>query len=79
MNGLSGLAPDYHTMCAALLAGLPHGAYFGIAMLVAHRWFRRTSAPPPWPRAARPDIATTIASRWPRCRASDRLALASRS
>ncbi|WP_082747363.1 MFS transporter [Bradyrhizobium macuxiense] len=36
MNGLSGLAPDYHTMLALrFLAGLPHGAYFGIAMLVA--------------------------------------------
>ncbi|VIO74077.1 MFS transporter [Bradyrhizobium ivorense] len=36
MNGLSGLAPDYHTLLALrFLAGLPHGAYFGIAMLVA--------------------------------------------
>jgi DHA1 family inner membrane transport protein len=36
MNGLSGVAPDYHTMLALrFLAGLPHGAYFGIAMLVA--------------------------------------------
>ena len=36
MNGLSGLAPDYHTMLVLrFLAGLPHGAYFGIAMLVA--------------------------------------------
>lgn len=36
MNGLSGLAPNYHTMLALrFLAGLPHGAYFGIAMLVA--------------------------------------------
>jgi MFS transporter, DHA1 family, inner membrane transport protein len=36
MNGLSGLAPDYHSMLVLrFLAGLPHGAYFGIAMLVA--------------------------------------------
>jgi DHA1 family inner membrane transport protein len=36
MNGLSGLAPDYHTMLVLrFLAGLPHGAYFGIAVLVA--------------------------------------------
>ncbi|HLH90716.1 MAG TPA: MFS transporter [Xanthobacteraceae bacterium] len=36
MNGLSGLAPNYHTMLALrFLSGLPHGAYFGIAMLVA--------------------------------------------
>jgi MFS transporter, DHA1 family, inner membrane transport protein len=36
MNGLSGLAPDYRSMIVLrFLAGLPHGAYFGIAMLVA--------------------------------------------
>lgn len=36
MNGLSGLAPDYPAMLALrFLAGLPHGAYFGTAMLVA--------------------------------------------
>jgi MFS transporter, DHA1 family, inner membrane transport protein len=36
MNGLSGLAPDYHSMLVLrFLAGLPHGAYFGVAMLVA--------------------------------------------
>jgi DHA1 family inner membrane transport protein len=36
MNGLSGLAPDFHSMLMLrFLAGLPHGAYFGIAMLVA--------------------------------------------
>lgn len=36
MNGLSGLAPNYHAMLALrFLSGLPHGAYFGIAMLVA--------------------------------------------
>ena len=35
-NGLSGLAPNYHTMLLfRFLSGLPHGAYFGIAMLVA--------------------------------------------
>jgi MFS transporter, DHA1 family, inner membrane transport protein len=36
MNGLSGLAPNYHAMLVLrFLSGLPHGAYFGIAMLVA--------------------------------------------
>src|ERR1700743_537783 len=36
MNGLSGVAPDFHSMLLLrFLAGLPHGAYFGIAMLVA--------------------------------------------
>src|SRR5579863_3355035 len=35
-NGLSGLAPDYHWMLVfRFLSGLPHGAYFGIAMLLA--------------------------------------------
>ncbi|WP_420141687.1 MFS transporter, partial [Sphingomonas sp.] len=35
-NGLSALAPDYHTMLLfRFLSGLPHGAYFGIAALVA--------------------------------------------
>ncbi|MET4898467.1 MFS transporter [Sphingomonadaceae bacterium jetA1] len=35
-NGLSALAPDYHWMLAfRFLSGLPHGAYFGIAALVA--------------------------------------------
>lgn len=35
-NALSGLAPTYETMLACrFIAGLPHGAYFGIAMLVA--------------------------------------------
>jgi DHA1 family inner membrane transport protein len=35
-NGLSGLAPNYSTMLVfRFLSGLPHGAYFGIAMLVA--------------------------------------------
>jgi DHA1 family inner membrane transport protein len=35
-NGLSGLAPNYHFMLVfRFLSGLPHGAYFGIAMLVA--------------------------------------------
>jgi DHA1 family inner membrane transport protein len=35
-NGLSGLAPNYHTLLLfRFLSGLPHGAYFGIAMLVA--------------------------------------------
>ena len=35
-NGLSALAPTYHTMLAfRFLSGLPHGAYFGVAALVA--------------------------------------------
>ena len=35
-NGLSALAPNYHWMLAfRFLSGLPHGAYFGIAALVA--------------------------------------------
>jgi MFS transporter, DHA1 family, inner membrane transport protein len=35
-NGLSAMAPSYHAMLAArFLSGLPHGAYFGIASLVA--------------------------------------------
>ena len=35
-NGLSALAPTYQTMLACrFLSGLPHGAYFGIAALVA--------------------------------------------
>ncbi|WP_019903669.1 MFS transporter [Methylobacterium sp. 77] len=35
-NGLSALAPSYHGMLLfRFLAGLPHGAYFGVAALVA--------------------------------------------
>ncbi|SIQ00110.1 MFS transporter [Bosea sp. TND4EK4] len=35
-NGLSALAPSYHWMLAfRFLSGLPHGAYFGVAALVA--------------------------------------------
>lgn len=35
-NGLSALAPTYHWMLAfRFLSGLPHGAYFGVAALVA--------------------------------------------
>ncbi|WP_296246126.1 MFS transporter [uncultured Stenotrophomonas sp.] len=35
-NLASALAPSYHTMLLArFVAGLPHGAYFGVAMLVA--------------------------------------------
>jgi DHA1 family inner membrane transport protein len=35
-NGLSALAPGYHAMLLfRFLSGLPHGAYFGIASLVA--------------------------------------------
>ncbi|HMA52173.1 MAG TPA: MFS transporter, partial [Magnetospirillaceae bacterium] len=35
-NGLSGLAPDYTSMLLfRFLSGLPHGAYFGISMLLA--------------------------------------------
>jgi DHA1 family inner membrane transport protein len=35
-NGASALAPNYHWMLACrFLSGLPHGAYFGVAALVA--------------------------------------------
>lgn len=35
-NFASALAPDYHTLMAfRFVTGLPHGAYFGVAMLVA--------------------------------------------
>jgi DHA1 family inner membrane transport protein len=35
-NGLTGLSPNYHWMLVfRFLAGLPHGAYFGVAALVA--------------------------------------------
>jgi DHA1 family inner membrane transport protein len=35
-NALSAIAPDYHWMLAfRFLSGLPHGAYFGVASLVA--------------------------------------------
>lgn len=35
-NGLSAMAPDYHWMLVfRFFSGLPHGAYFGIAALVA--------------------------------------------
>jgi DHA1 family inner membrane transport protein len=35
-NGLTGLSPSYHAMLALrFISGLPHGAYFGVAMLVA--------------------------------------------
>jgi len=35
-NGLSALSPDYHWMLVfRFLSGLPHGAYFGVAALVA--------------------------------------------
>ncbi|WP_163113398.1 MFS transporter, partial [Acinetobacter baumannii] len=35
-NTLSALAPDYHWLLLfRFLSGLPHGAYFGIAALVA--------------------------------------------
>lgn len=46
-NGLSALAPTYHWMLLfRFLSGLPHGAYFGIAALVA------TSLVPPERRTA---------------------------
>jgi DHA1 family inner membrane transport protein len=46
-NGLTGLAPSYHWMMALrFFSGLPHGAYFGVAMLVA------ASLVPPEKRAA---------------------------
>ena len=35
-NGLTGLSPNYHWMLVfRFLAGLPHGAYFGVAALLA--------------------------------------------
>ena len=35
-NGLTGLVPSYHWMLFfRFVSGLPHGAYFGVAMLVA--------------------------------------------
>jgi DHA1 family inner membrane transport protein len=35
-NGLTGLAPSYQAMMVLrFISGLPHGAYFGVAMLVA--------------------------------------------
>ena len=35
-NGLTALAPGYRTLLVArFLSGLPHGAYFGVASLVA--------------------------------------------
>lgn len=35
-NGLTGLVPSFHAMLGLrFLSGLPHGAYFGVAMLVA--------------------------------------------
>ena len=35
-NGLSAVAPSYGSMLSLrFLSGLPHGAYFGVAMLVA--------------------------------------------
>ena len=47
-NGLSALAPSYHwLLLARFLSGLPHGAYFGIAALVAALpGPHRQSAPP---------------------------------
>jgi DHA1 family inner membrane transport protein len=46
-NGLSALAPSYHWMLLfRFLSGLPHGAYFGIAMLMA------ANLVPPGKRAA---------------------------
>ena len=48
-NGLSALAPTYGWMLAfRFMSGLPHGAYFGIAALVAASLVppeRRTQAP----------------------------------
>ncbi|MEK1939891.1 MAG: MFS transporter [Pseudomonas sp.] len=45
-NFATALAPDYHTLMAfRFFAGLPHGAYFGVAMLVA------ASMAPPHKRA----------------------------
>ena len=43
-NGLSGLSPNFEAMLVfRFLSGLPHGAYFGVAALVA---FRALDGPP---------------------------------
>ncbi len=59
-NGLSASAPDYHWVLALrFLAGLPHGAYFGVASLVA------ASVVPPERRAqaiARVMLGLTVAT-----------------
>jgi DHA1 family inner membrane transport protein len=59
-NALSAVAPDYGTMMAfRFLSGLPHGAYFGIATLVAASLVeqrRRTQA------AARVLLGLTVAT-----------------
>lgn len=59
-NGLSALAPDYGWMLAfRFLSGLPHGAYFGVAALVA------ASLVPPERRAqavARTMLGLTVAT-----------------
>ncbi len=45
-NFASALAPGYASlMLARFVTGLPHGAYFGVAMLVAAPWSPPTSAP----------------------------------
>jgi MFS transporter, DHA1 family, inner membrane transport protein len=49
-NGLSAVAPDYRwMMCFRFLSGLPHGAYFGIAMLVAASVASESSRRWRWP------------------------------
>jgi DHA1 family inner membrane transport protein len=59
-NALSGFSPDYHWMLAfRFLAGLPHGAYFGVASLLA------ASLVPPGKRAqaiARVLLGLTVAT-----------------
>jgi len=59
-NGLSAFAPDYHWMLAfRFFAGLPHGAYFGVASLLA------ASLVPPAKRAqaiARVLLGLTVAT-----------------
>ena len=55
-NGLSAVAPNYRWMLALrFLSGLPHGAYFGIAMLVAASVYPQISAPGCRPCTARFD------------------------
>ncbi len=47
-NLASVLAPSYGTLMAArFVAGLPHGAFFGVAALVAAHWAHAT-APRRW-------------------------------
>ena len=44
------VAPDYWSLLAArFISGLPHGAYFGVASIVAVSWLTRVEVPKPYP------------------------------